>query len=558
MRVRSLSLSICLLAVAAHLLACTAATTAKDEAPAPVPDIEARRAQFAQFGLTASLEHLSGGDRAALEHLVRAADWMDVIFKRQAWAGHEDFEKRVATLKGPGAQAAKDYYRIMYGPWDRLLSHEPFLGDLEHPEGAGYYPEDMTKEEFDAWIAAHPEDEESFKGLFTMIVRSEGGLEAVSYHEFFKNELSAARDELLGAAGLADTPSLKTYLRSRAEAFLSDDYYQSDMDWMDLDGNLEIVIGPYETYEDGLFGYKAAFEAFLCVVDPDDSAALAKYKGELPWLELQLPIPDEHKNLDRGSESPISVTDEIYTAGDTRSGIQTIAFNLPNDERVREAKGSKKVLLKNIMRAKYENILVPIARHALPEADVARASWDAYFNFVLFHELCHGLGPGRITVDGRETEVRLELRDLYSSMEEAKADVMGIWALYQLADKGIMDEKIVDSLAWTVVPGLLRSARFGVTEAHGLGVVCQFSYLIEKGAIEVTADQRLRPVLSKWRGAVTDLTHDLCMLEATGDYEATQKFVEKYGPVPPAMQSILDSLGDIPVDIDPVYPTKGS
>jgi hypothetical protein len=303
-----------------------------------------------------------------------------------------------------------------------------------------------------------------------------------------------------------------------------------------------------------MFGYKAAFESFLCVVDPDDSAKLAKYKNELPWLEQNLPIPDEHKNLDRGSESPIRVADEIYTAGDTRAGVQTIAFNLPNDERVREAKGSKKVLLKNMMRAKYDAILVPIADHAIPDGTQNQVTFDAYFNFVLFHELSHGLGPGKIVKDGRETEVRLELKDLYSTLEEAKADVMGMWALYELADKGVVDPGIVDNLAWTVVPGLFRSARFGITEAHGLGVVCQFTYLMEKGAMRATPEGRLEPVIAKWRDAINELTRDLIMIQAEADYDKAKAWVEKYGKVPPVMKQILDSLEEIPVDVDPVYP----
>ncbi len=518
-----------------------------------VDDIEARREQFMPQKLTAKLDHLSPGDRKALDLLIDAADVMDVIFRQQAWAGNAEFAKKLEALEGPQAQAARDYYRIMYGPWDRLVARETFIGDAKHPAGAGYYPEDMTKEEFEGWLAAHPEDEEAFQGLHTVIRRDGDKLVAIPYREFY-SELKQAADLVNKAAQAASTPSLKKYLTSRAKAFLTDDYYQSDMDWMDLDGDLEIVIGPYETYEDEMFGYKAAFEAFLCVVDPDDSAALALYKDELPWLERNLPIPDEHKNLDRGSESPIRVADEVYTGGDTRAGVQTIAFNLPNDERVREAKGSKKVLLKNMMQAKYDAILVPISQYALPEGTQDLVSFDAYFNFVLFHELSHGLGPGVIEKDGEETEVRMELKDLYSPLEEAKADVMGMWALYELADKGVIEASLVDNLAWTVVPGLFRSARFGVTEAHGLGVVCQFSYLLEKGALAATTDGRLRPVLAKWRDGVRDLCRDLTMLQAHGDYDAAKAWVDKYGKVPPTMQKILDSLGEIPVDVDPVYP----
>jgi hypothetical protein len=523
-----------------------------------VPDIEARRAQFMPQELSPNIDHLSNGDRAALGHLIEAARMMDDIFLRQAWEQNPEFNQRVDALTGPHADAAKDYYRIMVGPWDRLKSREPFIGNVEHPEGAGYYPEDMTKEEFEDWISAHPEDEKAFKSLHTVIRREGDRLVAIPYSSYYREFLEDAAAHLRAAGETTTSPSLRTFLNSRADAFLSDDYYQSDMDWMDLTGDLEIVIGPYETYEDELFGYKAAFEAFLCVVDPDDSAALTKYKGELPWLERHLPIPDEHKNLDRGSESPIRVADEVFTAGDTRAGVQTIAFNLPNDERVREAKGSKKVLLKNVMRAKYDAILLPIAHLAIPADQQDKVTFDSYFNFVLFHELSHGLGPGRIMKDGRETEVRLELKDLYSALEEAKADVMGMWALYELADKGVVDRSITDNLASTVVPGLFRSARFGVTEAHGLGVVCQFSYLMEKGAMQATADGRLAPVASKWRDAVRDLCTDLTMLQANADYDAARAWVDKYGKVPPVMQQILDGLSDIPVDVDPVYSGVGA
>jgi hypothetical protein len=518
-------------------------------------DIEARRAQFMRHELEANLDHLSPGDSSAVPHLVRAADLMGEIFFRQAWEQNPEFTGKVAALGGPHAQAAKDYYRIMVGPWDRLEAREIFLGDTPHPPGAGFYPVDMTKEEFEAHLEAHPEDREAFTSLHTVIRRREGQLVAIPYSEYFGEYLQQAAAELRAAAEKADTPSLKKYLTSRADAFLNDDYYQSDMDWMDLDGDLEVVIGPYETYEDELFGYKASFETFLCVVDPQDSANLTKFKDELPWLERNLPIPDEQKNLDRGSESPIRVADEIYTAGDTRAGVQTIAFNLPNDERVREAKGSKKVLLKNMMRAKFDAILVPIAQRSIPEDRLTDVDFEAYYHFILFHELSHGLGPGRIVKDGRQTEVRLELKDLYSALEEAKADVMGAWAIPLLADKGLMEASVAEQLPWTFVPGLLRSARFGITEAHGLGVVCQFSYLLEKGALEETPDGRLMPVLDKWQGAITDLARELLMLQAVSDYDAAAAWVKKYGQIRPAMQRILDSLQDIPVDVDPVYST---
>jgi len=321
---------------------------------------------------------------------------------------------------------------------------------------------------------------------------------------------------------------------------------------MDLDSPLEVVIGPYETYEDGLFGYKAAFEAFLCVANPEDSKALDIYKSQLPFLESNLPIPDEFKNFNRGSESPIRVVDVVYTSGEAHSGVQTLAFNLPNDERVREAKGSKKVLLKNIMHAKYDAILKPIAEQAMPAEDAARLEFEPYYLFILHHEMSHGLGPGNIVVDGRPTEVRLELKELYSAIEEAKADSLGVYDLYALADKGLVSPEVIEHLPWTYTAGLFRAARFGTSEAHGLGVVIQTNFLLEAGALEITPEGLFRPVAKKFPKAFKALAHELLMPEAKGSHAMAEELVAKYGTIRPEMQAILDSLTEVPIDINPI------
>ena len=522
-----------------------------------VPDIEARRAQFVPETVAAEIDHLSEGDREALGHLIVAAQAVAEIFTLQAWTGNPEFASEVATLTGPGATAAQAYYRIMVGPWDRLDHHRPFIGNRAHPPGAGYYPEDMTEAEFNAWLEAHPDDRDAFTSLYTVIRRDGDRLVAVPYSEAFADQLGRAAEAMRAAAAATDNDSLKRFLELRADAFATDDYYESDMAWMDLDSAIEVVIGPYETYEDGLFGYKAAFECFLCVVQPEDSQRLAVFKGELPFLEANLPIPDEHKNFERGSESPIRVVDELVATGDTRAGVQTLAFNLPNDERVREAKGSKKVLLKNVMRAKYNGILVPIADAVLPADEVDRISFEAFFQFTLHHELSHGIGPGQITVDGRATEVRLELRDLYSAFEEAKADTLGVADIFALVRKGVMEPEILDSLPWTYTAGIFRSTRFGTGEAHGLGMVMQTNFLLEKGAVEITPDGRFRPVPDRFETAFRDLAHELLMIEAEGDYEGAKDFVAAYGTVNPAMTAAIDGLVGIPVDIDPVFPFAG-
>ena len=521
------------------------------------PDIVSRRAQFVPQTLTAAVDHLSEGDRLALRHLVDAAEAMNAIFLRQAWAGNPEFASRVAEYGGRDAAALRDYYRIMYGPWDRLHDHEMFVGSLPRPGGAGFYPEDLTAEEFNAWLAEHPEDEAAFRSLHTIIRRGHEGLVAIPYSEAFRDHLEIASDALRHAAAATDNASLKRFLELRADAFATDEYYESDLAWMDLDSTIEVVIGPYETYEDTLFGYKAAFEAFLCVTQPEDSARLDKFKAELPFLERNLPIPEEHKNLSRGTESPIRVADELLAAGDTRAGVQTLAFNLPNDERVRQAKGSKKVMLKNVIQAKYDGILVPIARRVLPEDEVDRVDVGAFFQFTLHHELSHGLGPGLIEIDGRQTEVRLELKDLDSALEEAKADVLGVYNIYALVDRGVMDPEILEHLPWTYTAGMFRSTRFGVAEAHGLGVVIQTNYLLEKGAVEIDGDGRFRPVPGQFRDAFRDLAAEILMIQAMGDYDGARDLVDRYGEVHPAMRSALDELGDIPVDIDPIYPLVG-
>ena len=412
-----------------------------------VPDIDKRVAQFVPTPLSADLSPLTPEDRQVLDKLVEASKLMDEIFLRQAWAGNPAMREELKALQGPHAEAARQYFAINFGPWDRLAERQPFLGDRPRPAGAGFYPEDLKKEDFEAWIAAHPGDREAFTSTVTAIHRGpDGGLVAVPYSKEYAEWLKPAAKLLREAAAITGNASLKKFLELRAAAFESDDYYASDFAWMDLDAPVEVTIGPYETYEDELLGYKAPFEAFVTVNLPKESAALALYKERLPLLERNLPIPEADKNLNRGAESPIRVVDTVYSGGDTRAGVQTVAFNLPNDERVREAKGSKKVLLRNVMRAKYDRILVPIAQRVLDPEQVKDVTFDGYFNEVLHHELSHGLGPGNITVGGRKTEVRLELKDLFSTLEEAKADVMGIYNILALIERGDMPASLRRSL----------------------------------------------------------------------------------------------------------------
>ena len=554
-------MTICLAVMA--VLACRASDDAASENRAPqkqaeepriVADIDKRVAQFAPVPLSADLSALTAEDHQVLDKLVEAAKLMNEIFLRQAWTGNPDMRRWLEGYRGEHADAARLYFTINFGPWDRLAERQPFLGDKPHPPGAGYYPEDLTKAELEDWVAKHPGDKESFTSTVTVIRRGQDhSLAAVPYSREYAEWLEPAAKLLHEAAALTSNASLKKFLELRAAAFASDDYYASDFAWMDLDAPVEVTIGPYETYEDELFGYKAAFEAFVTVNLPKESAALARYKEQLPWLERNLPIPDEHKNPNRGTESPIRVVDTVYSSGDNRAGVQTIAFNLPNDERVREAKGSKKVLLRNTMRAKYDRIQLPIAGRVLDPAQLKDVSFDAYFNEVLHHELSHGLGPGTITVNGRKTEARLELKELYATLEEAKADVMGVYNILALIGRNEMPAELRRSLEPTYVAGLFRAARFGVDEAHGQGVVAQFNYLEKKGALQIDANGRVHAVSEKFPGAIRDLLHDMLMLQAKGDYNGTKAFLEKYGKPTPQLHEALGRLAAVPVDIRPVY-----
>nr|MEE4268271.1 peptidase [Candidatus Krumholzibacteria bacterium] len=518
-----------------------------------VADLNARLEAYVPTELSPDIGHLDATQTQVLEKLVAASKIMNTIFQRQATPCREALMARIEDLPADHRESAARYFGINVGPWDRRFHHEPFFGNWEHPEGANYYPLDLTAED-KAFIA---DTANGLDGLFTMIRRNDqGALVAIPYSEFFAKELNEAATLLNEAAALTENASLKAFLESRAAAFLSDDYYESDMLWMDLDGTVEVTIGPYETYEDGLFGYKAAFESFVTVTDPVESARLAKFKDELPWLEAHLPIADEHKNMNRGSDSPIRVVDEVYSAGDTRAGVQTIAFNLPNDERVREAKGSKKVLLRNVMKAKFDQILMPIARELVAEDQLGDLTSESFFLHTLWHEMSHGLGPGKIMKDGKATEVRLELKDTYSTLEEAKADAMGEWDIFVLhrAGRDYFPAEIVKQQSATYLAGLFRSVRFGIGEAHGQANAMQFNYLLDRGAISVDeATGRFRVHHEVFEEAIGQMVADIIAIQAVGDYEASKSYIARWGGMSPVLAEALEKLDGIPVDVQPVF-----
>jgi hypothetical protein len=581
-----MKLPVCLVAAAAILLVSAAVPAVAVSGQAktgiepqiPPAQLEEQIAKYAQVEIPIDRSVLSPPEMEALKKLVQVGGVMDEIFLRQVWSGNaamRDALRRAAATDGADKKLMGDlyhYFRINFGPWDRLEEDAPFIGTLPKPPGANFYPEDLTEAQFEDWIAEHPGDAEAFKGYFTCIKRKNGGLVAVPYSEEYRSLLAKAAALMNEAADIltdsnnkkqfadgVDYTTLAAFLRSRAEAFASNDYFRSDMDWMDVRDNIiDITVGPYEVYEDNLFGYKAAFEAFIAVRNPADSKSLADLKDFLPGMERNLPIPDEHKNLDRGAESPISVVDVVFVGGDSKSGIQTIAFNLPNDERVREAKGSKKVMLKNFNRAKFDKILIPIADVVLDPAQRGMIEFDVFFNNVLLHELSHGLGPGDITLpDGTQTTVNQQLKTLYSAIEEAKADIMGLYNTAYLTQQGYFSKEYEMKAYVNFLPGFFRAIRFGATSAHGKANMMEFNYLREKGAIElITETDRFRVNLNKMPEAVRSMTQDLCMIQALGDYDAAEAFIAKYGAMEPDVKRQLEKMNQIPTDIELVYESQ--
>ena len=521
-------------------------------------DIAAGRAKIARIEMNVDTSFLTGEERQVINLLNRVGDLMSEIYLRQVYEGNPAIRAEIAASDLENKDLVLDMFDLHFGPWDTIAAGHPFYGDTPHPAGAGFYPADMTRSEFEAWIAEHPEDSEAFRSLYTVIRREGGTLIALPYSEYYAEWLEPAADLMREAAGITLNDSLKKFLNLRADAFFSDDYYQSEIAWMDLEGTpIEVVIGPYEVYTDGLFGYKAAFEAFITIRDPQESAAVERYIKYLRDMEANLPVEERYKNFKRGFESPMAVVYQLHGGGDNVPGVQTIAFNLPNDERVREAKGAKKVLLNNVLDAKYRIILAPMAARILIPSQAALLN-EKYFSLeVLFHELSHSLGPGTITVGGVETTVGTQLKELYSAVEEGKANVMGVYNILYMMEIGELPIAEKENLLATYFTGLFRSMRFGIDAAHGRGAAFQYSYFREKGAFSVDRETGLYTVdFDLLEQAITDLTRDIVILEAHGNYDAAKAFLEKYAKTDEAFSAAVKRLDDIPVDIQPIYPDE--
>ena len=498
-------------------------------------------AKYAKVRLTADLSHLSAEQKQALKSMIEASKIMDRLFWQQAYGSPEALE---SLIEDP---VIRRYAQINYGPWDRLNGNKSFVkGFGPKTPGARFYPHDITKEEFEAADFPGKVD------LYSVVRRdSAGKLVSIPYNHYYRPELEAASAHLIKAWELLDDPGLKNYILLRAEALMTNKYQASDMAWMDMKDNpLDIVIGPIETYEDRLFGYRAAFEAYVLVKDVEWSKRLDRYAQFLPELQKDLPVPTEYKAERPGTDSDLNAYDVVYYAGDCNAGSKTIAINLPNDEEVQLKKGSRRLQFKNAMRAKFDKILVPIADALLVEDQRDNVTFDAFFANTMFHEVAHGLGIKKVVTSNDGTLVKTALKELAGTLEEGKADLLGIFMIEGLTERGELPKEELDDHYITFLAGIFRSVRFGASSAHGVANLVRFNFFQEKGAFQRDPDTGLYRVdLEKMASATEELTTLTLRLQGDGDYEGAKAFLKKYGTVGPQLEKDLKRLEEIPTDI---------
>ena len=498
--------------------------------------------EFAVVKLTTDLGKLTEKEKQMIPLLIEAADLVDGIYWTQTIAEKDTFLNSIPDT------LVRKFAAINYGPWERLNGNKPFIeGYGEKPAGANFYPADMTKEEFEKF------DGKDKTGLYTLIVREQDStLKQVWYHEAYAERLQKASQLLKDASKLAEDPGLKNYLDLRADALLSDDYFASDMAWMDMKTNtIDVVIGPIENYEDELFGYKAAYEGAILVKDKDWSLKLAKFSAMLPMLQKQLPVDEKYKKEVPGSDSDLNAYDIIYCSGQCNEGSKTIAINLPNDEKVQLAKGSRRLQLKNAMKAKFDNILLPISEVVIDPSQRGYIKFDAFFSNVMFHEVAHGLGI-KNTIDGKGT-VRDALKEKYSSFEEAKADILGLFMVTKLIETGELQDVSREEAFVTYMAGLIRSVRFGAASAHGKANMMCFNFFAENGAFVRDANGVYRVDFDKFRFAMNDWAKKVLMFEGDGDYDGASAYLEANGKISPDLQADLDRISESKIPRDIIY-----
>ena len=531
-------------------------------------ELEKLSTRLAPTALKVDVSALSSGDQAALVKLIQAARVVDSIFMEQYWGGARALYQQLRRDATPLGHAQADYFFINKGPWSALDEHRAFLRSVPErkPLGANFYPAGMSRDELSRWMQTLPAPQrQQASGFFSVIRRdAQGQLQVIPYSVAYQPELTRCAELLRQAAALSKNASLRKFLQLRAQAFGSDDYYPSDVAWMDLDGPIDITIGPYETYADELLGYKAAFEAYVNLRDEAETQKVAAFSRHLQTIEDNLPIDAQYRNPKIGAAAPIRVVNELLGAGEGNLGVQTAAYNLPNDERITTERGTKRVMLKNVQEAKFHKVLLPMAEKVLAKTERPSLSFPWFFTHILAHELTHGLGPHQIKLQGRATTPREELKELYSPLEEAKADVVGLFALQYLLDHkkelgltGVLPggSDAERQLYVTYLASSVRSLRFGLQESHAQGTAVQVNYFLDRGAIVANPDGTLGLQVAQMKEAVRELAHELLMLQATGDYAAAKKVMTERAVLRPVYSRLLQTMTAIPVDIRPIFVT---
>jgi hypothetical protein len=498
--------------------------------------------EFAVVKLTTDLTNLTDKEKEMIPYLFEAARIMDDLFWDQALGNKEQFMSKLKSKE------VRQFANINYGPWERLNGNISFVeGYGAKPLGANFYPADMTKEEFGNWKNSDKYNQ------YSLVRRNpDRSLKLVMYHEAYMEGLKRASDLLLQASKLAEDPGLKKYLELRSAALVTDEYFQSDMAWMDMKTNtLDVVIGPIENYEDELFGIRTAYESAVLVKDKEWSKKLEKYTAFLPELQSKLPVDEKYRKEKPGTASDLNVYDVIYVAGHSNAGSKTIAINLPNDEKVQLEKGSRRLQLKNAMKAKFDNILVPISDVMIEKSQRSNIKFDAFFSNVMFHEVAHGLGV-KNTINGKGT-VREALKEKYSSFEEAKADILGLYMVTMLIEKGEITGITMEDCFVTYMAGLIRSVRFGAASSHGKANMMCFNFFAEKGAFERLNDGYYKVNMDNFRGAMNEWASKVLMFEGNGDYSGASSYLEKNGRITPELQQDLAQLRKAQIPVDIVY-----
>jgi len=516
------------------------------------PDLPQRLAQFKAVRMPLEMRSLTANEVQMVRHLVDASTALESMYWRQSDPIGLDLYRQLASDSTPLARDVRHYLMINGSRWDLVRENEPFIGDQKMPPGHYLYPPDLTRAAIDDYLAAHPAEKAEIYDPFTVVRRSGTALITRPYHEEFAPFVASAAESLRKAAALSPDTAFATFLRLRATALTTDDYYASDVAWVDLKNpKVDVIFAPYETYLDDLLGVKTSYGAAVMIRNEAESKNLEVYQRWVPDIQDALPLTPEDRPSVRGHATPMEVMDTPFRAGDLRHGYQAVADNLPNDPRIHKEKGTKKIFFKNFMDARVHEVILPLAAKVMDPAQARQASAEGYLASTVLHEICHGLGPAYARVGGRQVDIRAAIGGAFSGLEEAKADVVGMFALKWLIDKGVLNRERVAEYYASYVAGIFRTVRFGTGEAHGRAEMMEFNYLSSQGAI-VSRNGRYSADYARMPAAIQRLAQELLEQEATGDRARAQAWFAKYDVMPEPLQRALVSASDVPIDIDPI------